>query len=188
MQGSHKGPNGVALHPPIRSNTAESAANRGPSRVRNVTWRESGAGEARSRVGHGDGAHAHTGCGVLVGEAMDDQGRAHTDACEAQYLGDYTGQRGALGDFLGYLQSLYPQGCEHQLLLGREEEGGREVGGRGHGPNGGSEGRRDGLSTDSLSQHWACPNTLLPLMNDKHCPLQATVNIPSKLHNQPTFN
>ena len=85
--------------------------------------------------------------GFLVGEAMDDQGRrAHTDACEAQYLGDYTGQRGALGDFLGYLQSLYPQGCEHQLLLGtRGGGGGREVGEEGMDRMGEVRGGEDGF-------------------------------------------
>lgn len=36
-----------------------------------------------------------------------------------QYLGGYSREGRALRDVFGYLQSLYPQGCEHQLLLGR---------------------------------------------------------------------
>lgn len=36
-----------------------------------------------------------------------------------QYLGGYSGEGEALRDVFGYLQSLYPQGSKHQLLLGR---------------------------------------------------------------------
>lgn len=44
-------------------------------------------------------------------------------ADSAQYLGGYSGEGGALRDVFGYLQSLYPQGSKHQLLLGRTHEG-----------------------------------------------------------------
>lgn len=40
-----------------------------------------------------------------------------------QYLGGYSGEEGALRDVFGYLQSLYPQGGKHQLLLGRAHGG-----------------------------------------------------------------
>lgn len=50
-----------------------------------------------------------------------------------QYLGGYSREGRALRDVFGYLQSLYPQGCEHQLLLGRTYGGdffGEGVGGQ----------------------------------------------------------
>lgn len=59
---------------------------------------------------------------------------SHTHTCtqqvqvSAQYLGAYSGEGGALRDVFGYLQSLYPQGSKHQLLLGRTHWGG--LGGR----------------------------------------------------------
>lgn len=40
-----------------------------------------------------------------------------------QYLGGYSREGGALRDDFGYLQSFYPQGSEHQLLLGRTQKG-----------------------------------------------------------------
>lgn len=56
----------------------------------------------------------------------------HTHTCiqqvqadSAQYLGGYSGEGGALRDVFGYLQSLYPQGSKHQLLLGRTHWEGR---------------------------------------------------------------
>lgn len=50
-----------------------------------------------------------------------------------QYLGGYSREGRALRDVFGYLQSLYPQGCKHQLLLGRTYGGffeGKGVGGQ----------------------------------------------------------
>lgn len=44
-------------------------------------------------------------------------------ADSAQYLGGYSGEGGALRDVFGYLESLYPQGSKHQLLLGRTNGG-----------------------------------------------------------------
>lgn len=40
-------------------------------------------------------------------------------ADSAQYLGGYIGEGGTLRDAFCYLQSFYPQGSKHQLLLGR---------------------------------------------------------------------
>lgn len=54
---------------------------------------------------------------------------AHTHSCirqvqkSMQYLGGYSREGGTLRDAFGYLQSFYPQGSKHQLLLGRTQMG-----------------------------------------------------------------
>lgn len=59
----------------------------------------------------------------------------HTHTCvqqvqdSTQYLGGYSGEGEALRDVFGYLQSLYPQGSKHQLLLGRTQGGGGGIDG-----------------------------------------------------------
>lgn len=47
----------------------------------------------------------------------------HQAQNSTQYLGGYSREGGALRDVFGYLQSLYPQGGKHQLLLGRTQGG-----------------------------------------------------------------
>lgn len=58
---------------------------------------------------------------VIVGRNTHTCKLTHTagqvQADSAQYLGGYSGEGGALRDVFGYLQSLYPQGSKHQLLL-----------------------------------------------------------------------
>lgn len=59
----------------------------------------------------------------------------HQAQNSTQYLGGYSREGGALRDVFGYLQSLYPQGGKHQLLLGRTQGGfgGGGGGGKGRG-------------------------------------------------------